>query len=157
MPNPLWQFIAKVSTLLAIVRGVDRIAMASYKLEVDQSQDFIHCIADGDLEVKDLSVIAMALFELGQVTGITCYFIDFCKAHNKANPFQTYDFVHVDLNTMDQPDVGKAALLTRQGDQSHNFLVTVMNNACYRVQTFDEKALALSWLLADKVTKEVLN
>ena len=128
--------------------------MAQYDLRVDESKHYISCMVEGVLSAKDLKVLALALYEFRQVSGIDLICIDLRKASITADAFENYRFVNNELTQISRPGSAKSAVLVRNDDAVTKFLDTMMKNASYKVQSFTDETLALNWLLAGVTVPE---
>ena len=84
---------------------------------------------------------------LGEQLEINRYLVDLTESRNRASAFTNYEFGYRDLGA--QPafnPAARVALLTAPGDDSHDFLETVMLNAGFDVTMFKDRELAVQHL-----------
>lgn len=75
------------------------------------------------------------------------FLIDVRGAQNISSTMKKYTFGHKDMDLFGLDRLSKIAIVANSGDQSHNFIATIMSNAGYRCNMFADEAAALKWLV----------
>lgn len=84
---------------------------------------------------------------LGAARGIRRFLVDLTEATNPGSPLDDYQLAYVDFPLHPEIDRhAKVVALTRPGDHSHDFLVTVFRNSGAYLELFDDAAAALEAL-----------
>jgi len=90
---------------------------------------------------------AKKAIEEAKQKGINRFLVDVRNVQNISSTMEKYTFGHNDLDLFGLDRLSKIAILAKSGDQSHNFIATVLSNAGYRCTLFADEALALKWLV----------
>ncbi len=84
---------------------------------------------------------------LGKETGIDRYLFDLRGSPNVDGSTRNYEFATRNMAEFGWARKARSALLTDPGDQSHDFITRLMENAGYNVKMFDDEQAAIDWLL----------
>jgi hypothetical protein len=74
------------------------------------------------------------------------YFVDVSGVPNFAAPFDQYRLAYQDMARLGLGRRSRFAVVHSPGDQSHDFIETVMRNAGYQCRLFEDRLSALNWL-----------
>lgn len=80
-------------------------------------------------------------------TGIKFFLSDVRGTMNISTTAENYEFAHKQLPDVHFQRDTYSAILSDPEDRSHDFVETAMRNAGYKVQLFQDKTAAISWLL----------
>ena len=83
---------------------------------------------------------------LGKKKNITKYLYDLRNSRNIESINTNYIFAYQEMKKIDLNPVNMVAMLTSAGDNSHNFVETVLRNAGFNVQIFTDESEAINWL-----------
>ncbi len=79
---------------------------------------------------------------------INQFLVDVRGAPNVASSFQQYLFGYENMDELGLDRNSKIAVLTDEGDRTHDFIETVFMNAGYSCRLFRKEKAALEWLLS---------
>lgn len=88
------------------------------------------------------------LVRLGENLGILGCLIDIRGTKSVSSVSDKYEFAYNKAPAASLPHLWRYAFLVDQGDDSPNFVETVMINAGYMFQIFDDELEAVKWLKA---------
>lgn len=89
---------------------------------------------------------AVEMDRLSRVHGIGRFLTDVRDAPNTSSVPENYRFTENDMNALGLQKDARSAILTRQSDRSHDFVVFASQKAGYNVRLFDDESAATSWL-----------
>jgi len=90
--------------------------------------------------------IAEEMVAFGEILSILGCLIDIRGTESVSSVVEKYKFAHEKAPTIGLPRHWQIAFLTDDGDNSPDFIETVMENAGYMFQVFDNEHEALDWL-----------
>ena len=93
--------------------------------------------------------IARELIPLGAKMGINSYLLDLRGTQSGTSPVEKHKFAYKDADGLGVLRQMKTAILKDPDDHSPDFLETVMHNAGFNLQIFDNESQALNWLQGD--------
>jgi len=118
----------------------------SYKITVSKNGMHIRVRVD-EAMTRVLAVeIAGKLAALSAERGIKNFLYDVRNAPNIESIVDNYTFAQEDMAEMGLDRGANAAILTREGDTSHDFVETAMRNAGYDTRLFTNERAAIAWL-----------
>lgn len=83
---------------------------------------------------------------LGKKKHITKYLYDLRNSRNIESINANYIFAYQEMKKIDLNPTNMVAMLTSAGDNSHNFVETVLRNAGFNVRIFNDEQEAINWL-----------
>ena len=120
--------------------------MARIQVRLAPSADHIICRAIGLLHRQDFKRILPKLKAYRERMGISQVLLDVRHAINTSNALDTYEFVHQDLAKFAISELPRIAMLAKPRDRSHDFALTVLQNAGFKVERFESVERAEVWL-----------
>ncbi len=90
--------------------------------------------------------LAGELLQVGGKLGVQGCLIDIRGTASVSSVLDKYKFAHEKTNMVGLPHHWRFAFLIDQGDDSPDFIETVMHNAGYLLQIFEDEREAIDWL-----------
>lgn len=87
------------------------------------------------------------MVQIASINNINKFLFDLRKSSNTQSVVDNYYFAYNDIQTFDFPTDSRSAFLTKEGDNSHDFITTTFLNAGYTVKLFTDKSDAVNWLV----------
>jgi hypothetical protein len=79
--------------------------------------------------------------------GIKKFLVDVRATSNIAATYEQVLFAYKDMDRLELDRISRIAILVDAGDQSHDFIETVLLNAGYNCRLFTDEDSALEWLV----------
>ena len=90
--------------------------------------------------------MAGKLIRFGEKPGVLGCLIDIRGTTSVSSVADKYEFAHEKAKTIGMPYHWRFAFLIDRGDDSPDFIETVMENAGYMFRIFDDEREAIDWL-----------
>jgi len=74
------------------------------------------------------------------------FFVDMRDVRNVTTAFEQYSLAYEDMNKLALDRSSKIAVCVDEDDKSHDFVVTVFQNAGFQCRSFTDESDALKWL-----------
>ena len=121
------------------------------KYTITPSKDgkyIIHKIK-GEINRKNVIQPNLEAYDLAKKLCIRRHLVDVTEAKNTDSILDSYEFAYTDMTKMDGIDKNAHfAILVSPGDDSHDFIETVLQNAGLYVKKFTDPDLAKSFLIS---------
>lgn len=117
-----------------------------FSVRISDNGKYILCIITGEIAAKDSERFSSEMDTLSSTSGCKKTLIDVRNAKNVSSNLDNYEFAYHDINRIGLQRDLRTAILTSPGDQSHDFVKTVLLNAGYCVQSFCDEKEAIAWL-----------
>ena len=118
-----------------------------YEISLSEDNTFIRIqvfeVIDGNME-KEFAGEAIAE---AKKRNIWQFLVDVRGVKNVASPFQHFSFGYDDMKELGLNKNSKIAILSDEGDRTHDFILTIFTNAGYNCRLFREEKMAMRWLL----------
>lgn len=90
--------------------------------------------------------LATEFVQLGETLNVLGCLIDIRGTKSVSSVMEKYDFAYQKTNEIGLPRRWKYAFIKDHGDDSLDFITTVMLNAGYVFRTFEDESIAVDWL-----------
>lgn len=90
--------------------------------------------------------VAQDMLALGDPARYSGCLLDLRGTTSATTVIEKYDFAYKEARIIGVPQFWKSAVLKDVGDPSPDFIQTVMRNAGYTLQLFEDEAAAIAWL-----------
>ena len=88
----------------------------------------------------------------GETLNVFGCLIDIRGTKSVSSVIEKYDFAYEKAKEIGLPRLWRYAFIKDQGDDSLEFIETVMHNSGYQFQTFEEESVAVDWLRGTQPT-----
>ena len=120
----------------------------SHTITVAEGNEYILLAVDGIVNRSTAMRYNLEAAALGKKLGIRRFLVDFSAARNTDTVLDQYNFAYKDMPQAEHLDrVARVAVLVAENDHSHDFVETLLQNAGFNVRLFNQKDLALNYLL----------
>ena len=118
----------------------------NYKTFLSQNGDYVICEVTGLIAQENSREFTEASNRLLSAANVKRLLTDVRNATNALSVSQNYKYAYKDMGDLNlQRDI-RSAILTNEGDRSHDFIETVAQNAGYNVRIFSDEQTAIAWL-----------
>lgn len=117
-----------------------------YEIKLSESRSYVIVKVFNNMTTEKGQVTAIESKKLADQHNLKKYLYDLRDAPNIESAASNYNFAYKGMPRLGDERQTKVALLTSHGDESHDFLVTVMTNAGYNVKIFVKETEAVNWL-----------
>jgi hypothetical protein len=118
----------------------------SFRVFLSENNKYIICRVSGPMTTETAVEFAREMDSLSRAHGITRFLTDVRDAPNTSSVTDNHRFTQNDMSDLGLQKNVRTAILTKQSDRSHDFVVFASQNAGYNVRLFDDEHAALSWL-----------
>lgn len=119
-----------------------------YSIRPSENRDYIVLAVVGDFKGRDMMKYIIESHALGKDLRINRYLVDVTRARNIDSILGNYDFAYSDIKKQKGIDLGaRIAAVVSPGDQSHDFIETVLFNAGLSIKLFTDPEMARKYLL----------
>lgn len=118
----------------------------SYTIELSGSKEFFRIRVEEAVTVELARQWSAELQEMGREQSIRRFLFDVRSSKNFSTVLENYQFAYRDSVELKLKKNVRSAILTAQGDKSHDFVELTMKNAGYNVKVFTEESSAVAWL-----------
>lgn len=121
----------------------------NYEINISDSGKFIEVIVNSDMTRDLAEQVGKEAIYLSRKKNINLFLYDLRNSVNRESVNSNYIFAKQDINRIEPDFANKIAMLTNPNDKSHKFVETVLRNAGHNVLMFNDKDIALEWLLEE--------
>ena len=121
----------------------------NFKITISENREYIIGKVYGKLNKEIAQQLAKEYAKIINSTGIKRILNDVRGSSNDMSFPNNYKYAYSDVKFLGLPRDIRAAIVSSEGDDSHDFQETVAINAGYNVKVFHSIEQAVKWLLAD--------
>ncbi len=119
----------------------------SFKITISENGKYIIGKVEGPLNRENAQQLAKEYAMFIKSTGIKRILNDVRGVSDEMGILNGYEYAHRYVNTLGIPHDIRAAIVTDEGDFTHDFQETVARNAGYFVKVFHSFEQAVDWLM----------
>lgn len=116
------------------------------EIKISENSKYIIVRVDENMTKSLAEHLGIEASNLGKKKHITKFLYDLRNSRNIESINTNYIFAYQEVKKIDLNPGNMVAMLTSVGDNSHNFVETVLRNAGFNVRIFNEEQEALKWL-----------
>lgn len=120
-----------------------------YIINISENGDYIIGKINDPLNKETAQKLTEDYVKIIKSTGIKKILNDVRGTPNSMGVFNDYEFAYTTTKDLKLPKDIRAAIVTDQNDNTHDFQELVSNNAGYSVKVFKDMDAAVTWLLED--------
>lgn len=117
-----------------------------YEIKLSESGNYIIVKIFNEMTAAKGQATAIESNELANEYNLKNFLYDVRNAPNIESTTSNYNFAYKGMPRFKEKSAKQVAILTSPMDVTHNFLITVMNNAGYNVSHFTDEKEAIKWL-----------
>ena len=121
----------------------------NFNITVSENGKYIIGKVYGQLNREKAQQLAKEYAKIINSTGIRRILNDVRGITDEMGILNGYEYAYTDVDSLGLPRNIRAAIVTDEGDGSHDFQETVARNAGYSVRVFHSIEQAVKWLLSD--------
>ena len=121
----------------------------NFKITISENRKYIIGKVYGKLNKEIAQQLAKEYAKIIDSTGIKRILNDVRSSSNDMGTLNNYEYAYSVVNSLCLPRSIRAAIVSSEDDDSHDFQETVARNAGFNVKVFHSIEQAAKWLLAD--------
>lgn len=118
----------------------------NYTIDLSEDKRFLVMKAAGDFTIDIVRQWSVEIAERGRELNIRRFLFDVRLARNACTILENYNHAYRDADDLQLLKDIRSAILTSEGDRSHDFVEITFRNAGIDVKLFTDESSAVKWL-----------